>query len=194
MRYPAEHKQQTRERIVRAASRRFRSRGSEGAVIGDLMRDLRLTHGGFYRHFTSKEELFAAAFQQALADASERARKALAQAKPGEELQAIIESYLDLDHCDDVEGGCPVAALAVEIPRHPKKTREAMLQALRDHVSRLQPHIPGATDDERLRNAVTLLSGMGGTLTIARAFSRKEDRRWILDSAKAFYLRALKSV
>jgi hypothetical protein len=59
MRYPAGHKELTRERIVRAAARRFRSRGTEGAGIGDLMRDLRLTHGGFYRHFDSKERLFA---------------------------------------------------------------------------------------------------------------------------------------
>src|SRR5215475_805659 len=66
MRYPAEHKQQTRQRIVRAAARRFRSRGNEGTVIGDLMRDLRLTHGGFYRHFGSKEELFAEALEHSL--------------------------------------------------------------------------------------------------------------------------------
>jgi len=66
MRYPADHKQQTRERIVRAAARRFRRRGSDGAGIGDLMRDLRLTHGGFYRHFDSKERLFAEAFEHSL--------------------------------------------------------------------------------------------------------------------------------
>jgi len=56
MRYPSEHKQQTREKIVKAAARRFCSCGSERAGIGDLMRDLHLTHGGFYRHFLSKEE------------------------------------------------------------------------------------------------------------------------------------------
>src|SRR5258708_34728241 len=66
MRYPAQHKQQTRQRIVRAALRRFRSRGTEGASIGTLMRDLRLTHGGLYRHFRRKEDLFVAAFEQGL--------------------------------------------------------------------------------------------------------------------------------
>ena len=66
MRYPAHHKQQTRERIVRAASRRFRSRGTERAAIADLMRDLRLTHGGFYRHFGTKEDLVVEAFEAAL--------------------------------------------------------------------------------------------------------------------------------
>src|SRR2546426_8007774 len=71
MRYPTQHKQQTRQRIVRAASRRFRSRGTEGATIGTLMRDLRLTHGGFYRHFRSKEELFVAAFERSEEHTSE---------------------------------------------------------------------------------------------------------------------------
>src|SRR6516225_3084278 len=134
MRYPAEHKQQTHERIVRAASRRFRSRGSEGAGIGDLMHDLRLTHGGFYRHFSSKDELYVEAFEQALAEARTRVEKALTQAPPGKELHTIIDSYLDIEHCDDVAGGCPVAALATEIPRQPRKSRERMLQAIRDHV------------------------------------------------------------
>ena len=72
MRYSAEHKQETRERIVKAASRRFRSRGSQGAVIGDLMKDLRLTHGGFYRHFDSKEDLFIEAFQHGVDDITRR--------------------------------------------------------------------------------------------------------------------------
>src|SRR5215467_26535 len=110
MRYPAEHKQQTRQRIVRSASRRFRSRGSEGAVIGDLMRDLRLTHGGFYRHFDSKEDLLVAAFELGLADTAARAEQRIKAAAPGGELKAMIDAYLDVEHCDDVEGGCPVAA------------------------------------------------------------------------------------
>jgi len=191
MRYPAEHKEQTRERILKAASRRFRSRGSEGAVIGDLMRDLHLTHGGFYRHFSSKEELFVAAFQQALDDAAAQAEKAAAQAAPGRELEAIMDAYLDIEHCDDVEGGCPVAALAAEIPRHSRKTRERMLHALREHVGRMQQYVPGADEDERRRNASALLSSMAGALTIARAFATVDERRRILDGAKAFYRRAL---
>ena len=82
MRYPADHKQQTRERIVRAASRRFRSRGTEGAAIADLMRDLRLTHGGFYRHFGSKEGLVVEAFEAALKEWGDRAVAAIGKAPP----------------------------------------------------------------------------------------------------------------
>jgi TetR/AcrR family transcriptional repressor of nem operon len=104
MRYSAEHKQQTRERIVRAAARRFRSRGSEGAGIGDLMHDLRLTHGGFYRHFASKESLFAEAFEQGLKELGDRVVSAIAQSPPGGEVKALIDAYLDVEHCNDVAG------------------------------------------------------------------------------------------
>jgi TetR/AcrR family transcriptional repressor of nem operon len=191
MRYPSEHKRQTHDRIVRAASRRFRRRGREGAGIGDLMRDLRLTHGGFYRHFASKDELFVEAFEQALGEARERFRKAVAHAAPGRELEALIDSYLDVEHCDGIEDGCPVAALTTEIPRESRESRERMLQALRTYVTDIQRYVPGADDQERRRNTVALLSGMAGTLSVARAFSSVEDRRRILDGARAFYLRAL---
>ena len=74
-------------RIVRAAARRFRRRGSEGAGIGDLMRDLRLTHGGFYRHFDSKERLFAEAFEHSLKEVGDRVIQAIERAAPGGELK-----------------------------------------------------------------------------------------------------------
>src|SRR5262245_35180242 len=109
MRYPAEHKQETRERIVRAAARRFRRRGTDGAAIADLMRDLRLTHGGFYRHFGSKEGLVAAAFETALKEYGDRAIVAIDKAPPGGEIHALIDAYLDPAHCDDMAGGCPIA-------------------------------------------------------------------------------------
>lgn len=178
---------------MRAASRRFRSRGGEGAGIGDLMKDLHLTHGGFYRHFASKEDLFVEAFEQALHDVVTRTQKAIDKAAPGTEARAIIEAYLDIEHCDDVAGGCPVAALAAEIARRPRTAREPLLRALRDHVRRLQRYVPGATEDERRAKAVALLSGMAGTLTMARAFPAVEDRRRILEGARAFYLHAIRA-
>ena len=191
MRYSASHKQQTRERIVKAAARQFRSRGTEGAAIGDLMRDLRLTHGGFYRHFGSKEELVAEAFEGALKELGNRAIAAIEAAPAGKALQALIDTYLDLDHCDDVAGGCPVAAMAAEIARRPKGSRAPFLQALRGHVRRMERYMPGATEDERRQKTIALLTGMAGTLTIARAFTDRQDRRAILDGARKFYLDAV---
>jgi TetR/AcrR family transcriptional regulator, transcriptional repressor for nem operon len=191
MRYPTDHKQQTRERIVRAASRRFRSRGTEGAAIGELMRDLRLTHGGFYRHFGSKEGLVAEAFEAALEESGDRAVAAIEKAPPGGEMQALIDAYLDLRHCEDIAGGCPVAALASEIARRPKGSRNPFLQVLRAHIRRMEQYMPGATLEQRRQKTIALFTGMAGTLTVARAFTDEQDRRAILDGAKKFYLAAV---
>ena len=193
MRYPADHKQQTRERIVRAASRRFRSRGTEGAAIADLMRDLRLTHGGFYRHFGSKEGLVVEAFEAALKEWGDRAVAAIGKAPPGAEMQALIDSYLDPRHCEDIAGGCPVAALASEVARRPKGSRGPFLQALRAHIRRMEQYVPGRTVEERRQKTIALFTGMAGTLTVARAFTDEQDRRAILDGARKFYLAAVKA-
>jgi TetR/AcrR family transcriptional repressor of nem operon len=191
MRYPAEHKQQTRERIVRAAARRFRSRGTERVAISDLMRDLRLTHGGFYRHFGSKEGLVAAAFETALKEYGDRAIAAIAKAPPGGEMAALIDAYLDPQHCDDMAGGCPVAALATEIARRPKGSRGPFLQALRAHIRRMEQYMPGATVEERRRKTIALFTGMAGTLAVARAFTDQQDRQVVLEGARKFYAGAV---
>ena len=193
MRYPADHKQQTRERIVRAASRRFRSRGTEGAAITDLMRDLRLTHGGFYRHFGSKEGLVLEAFEAALKESGDRAVAAIEKAPPGGEMLALIDAYLDLRHCEDIAGGCPVAALASEIARRPKGSRGPFLQVLRAHVRRMEQYMPGRTVEVRRQKTIALFTGMAGTLTVARAFTDEQDRRAILDGARKFYLAAVRA-
>jgi TetR/AcrR family transcriptional repressor of nem operon len=192
MRYPPGHKERTRERIIRAAARRFRSRGSEGAAIGDLMRDLRLTHGGFYRHFGSKEELFVEAFRRSLQDVARRMSSAAEHAPRGAELKAIIDAYLDLGHCDKPAEGCPFAALAPELTRRPLRARAALLRVVRSFVAELAIYVPGATADERQRKARMLFSGMAGTLTVARIMPDREQRRRILDDAKKFYRDAMR--
>jgi TetR/AcrR family transcriptional repressor of nem operon len=193
MRYPAEHKQQTRQRIVRAAARRFRSRGTDGATIGNLMRDLRLTHGGFYRHFGSKEQLFLEAFEQSLKELSTNAREAIRNAPQGGELKALIDGYLDIRHANDVAGGCPVAALATEIARRPPKTRGSFLRILIKQIGEIAKYMPGATGEEREHKARVLLSGMAGTLNVARVIVDDRQRRRFLDNAKKFYLEALRT-
>ena len=190
MRYPAEHKEETRERIVQAAARRFRSRGNKGTVIGDLMRDLHLTHGGFYRHFGSKEELFAEALEHSLEQFASKVLSTVENAPQGSQLKALIDSYFDVEHCEDAAGGCPVAALATEIARHPPKARAALLRVLKNHIARVAKYIPGATEEARERKARVLFSGMAGTLTLARVIVDDRERRRFLDDAKKFYFDA----
>jgi TetR/AcrR family transcriptional repressor of nem operon len=191
MRYPAQHKQETRERIVRAAARRFQRQGPERTAISDLMRDLRLTHGGFYRHFDSKEELFEEAIEHGLRRVSDRLAAAAEQAPPGGELKALIDTYLSPEHCGDTANGCPVAALAAEVARTPAGSRRVFQRAVRAYLRRMARYFPGATARERERRALLLFTGMAGTLMMARAVTDQGDRRRILADGRAFYLNAV---
>jgi TetR/AcrR family transcriptional regulator, transcriptional repressor for nem operon len=181
----------TPARIVNAAARRFRSRGAEGAAITDLMRDLRLTHGGFYRHFDSKDDLFAEALEHAVRQVSERLAAAVDKAPPGGELKALIETYLSVEHCHDVANGCPVAALITEVARRRDGTRTAFQQAVKAHIQSMGRYVPGETQDERERKTITLFSGRAGTLNVARAIADDRSRRRVLEDARAFISRRL---
>ena len=192
MRYPSEHKQQTREKIVKAAARQFRSRGSEGTGIGHLMHDLHLTHGGFYRHFSSKEELFVAALEQGLKQLAHHADSAVMHAPKGGELKALIDGYLSLEHCDDPGGGCPIAALTTEIARRPAKVRGAFLNLFIKHIGSTAKYMPGANNEERNRKVRFLFSGMAGTLNVARLIVDTEQRKKFLEHARKFYFEAVK--
>lgn len=191
MRYPPEHKDRVRQRIVAAASRRFRDRGSEGVAIADLMSELRLTHGGFYRHFKGKEHLFNEAFLAAATETQDRMRTAAEQAPPGRELEAIVTTYLSAGHCDNPSHGCPIAALAAEISRHPKSTKTTLARAIRSNAAGIARFMPGDSAAERERTAIVLFASMAGTLTLARAIADEPLRRDMLATAREFYLSSL---
>jgi TetR/AcrR family transcriptional repressor of nem operon len=156
------------------------------------MHDLRLTHGGFYRHFGSKEELFIEAFGESLEELSRKLLLAIGAVPRGGELKALISRYLDIEHLDDVAGGCPVAALAAEVARRPPKTRTALLQILKNHVASAAKFLPGETEEERERKARVLFSGMAGTLNMARVIVDEGQRRQFLEDAKKFYIEAVR--
>src|SRR2546429_2889589 len=88
-------KEETRERILRAAARAIRKHGYEGVGVADVMKDAGLTHGGFYAHFESRDALLAAAVDQAGAESTENLNRAGAAAKPGAGLIALIDTHLD---------------------------------------------------------------------------------------------------
>ena len=107
--------------------------------IGQVMKELGLTKGGFYRHFESKGDLYAAAVARAFEELGDR-MVAVAEAAPkGAELRAVIEHYLSAKHLNAPGIGCPLAALASEIARQPlevrKRINQSMLGLWRTHVS-----------------------------------------------------------
>lgn len=193
MRYSAEHKRETRDRILRAASRQVRARGGKGFAIADLMSELDMTHGGFYRHFGSKEQLLVEAVAKGFDEVAARQTWALAKGRPGRELKTIIELYLSPEHCVNPASGCPLAALTSEIARYPRSLRSKIDRVLRKHLKPIAPFLPGENEAERERNCLVLFSGMAGALNLARGMVEEESRNALLASAREFYIKAFRT-
>ena len=167
MRYGADHRAQTRARIVECAARRFRADGYAGAGVGEIMADAGLTVGGFYAHFASKEELFAeaitAAGQQALTD-----RSPVPDPPPGAWVRAFVANYLSGEHIGNRAEGCPLAALGGDVARGTEASRTAYGDAVSCFADTLAAHLAGPAE-QRLATASAVMSMCVGALTIARA-------------------------
>ncbi|MGW6927481.1 TetR/AcrR family transcriptional regulator [Streptomyces sp. NPDC054950] len=172
MRYTKEHKQETRRRIVETAGRRLKRDGIDGSGVATLMKDAGLTNGTFYAYFASKDELVATAVADQLRTQHENI---VARAAPGRAgLEQLIRWYFSAEQRDNVEDGCPNAALLDEIGRSTDRTRQAYtdgaLVLVDGFATRLAPHDPPSA---RLKS-LSLLGMMAGTLQLSRALT---DRR-----------------
>jgi TetR/AcrR family transcriptional repressor of nem operon len=187
MRYSAQHKAQTHERVVKKAAEQFRRRGLQGIGIAKLMGGLGLTHGGFYAHFDNKSELVAAAARKIFQQAITQIEAAAAAAPRGRELTAIISDYLSAGHRDTTQG-CLLPSLTGEIARQPQTVRKALTQAFDEYANKISKYMPGASDEERRSQARLLFSGMAGTLMVARAVSDRQLSDTMLAQGREFYI------
>jgi TetR/AcrR family transcriptional repressor of nem operon len=156
------------ERIVNAAAARIRRDGVNGLGVAELMKEAGLTHGGFYRHFESRDELVAEAVECAIAQGSERALKAAARGgKAG--FTAIVDGYLSAAHRDQPESGCAVAGLAEDVARTDDRTRAAYGRQVEKYIDVLAGLTPSAGRKAARREAYLMLSALVGALAMARA-------------------------
>ena len=164
-------KEETRERIVRAAARAIRKHGYEGVGVADVMKEAGLTHGGFYAHFESRDALLAAAADQAGAESIENLTRGIAAAKPGQELLALIDTYLSDRHVAAPEQGwgCAIAAAGSEVPRQQAEVRRVASRRIKDLVGLIERQFPdwgrGAAHDKAMGIAATVV----GAVVLARA-------------------------
>jgi TetR/AcrR family transcriptional repressor of nem operon len=168
MRVSREEARRNRERIVEAAARRFRERGFEGIGVADLMREVGLTHGGFYGHFASKEELMAEAVALAMERSRERWARRAAAAR-GDPLAAVADLYLTPRHRDDPGDGCVVAALATDAARQGPAVRQVLVRGLRGSFDLIARFVKGASPAARRRKAIAAYASWVGALVLARA-------------------------
>ena len=173
-----------RERIVDVAARLFREKGYDGIGVADLMKNAGLTHGGFYGHFASKEDLMIEACQHALNKSLEGWRAKVAS-DPLRALPAIIENYLTTRHRDQPGSGCPATAMGVDAARMSPGARPAFTQATQQQFALLQDLLPDGAPEARRQQAIATFSAMVGAMVLARSVDDEALSAEILDAVKA---------
>lgn len=168
MRYDTEHKRNTRRRVLSAAARALRRDGPERLGIAAVMARAGLTHGGFYAHFGSKDELIAAAIAHMFERAAIHLERMTSERTPREALGVYIDFYLSAEHCAARESGCPMAALASDLPRLDAAARQAFVDGMRRLQGRLSGLLTEAGVELPVARARAMTSELVGALTLAR--------------------------
>jgi TetR/AcrR family transcriptional repressor of nem operon len=190
VRYPAGHKEKTREQIVTAAARAFREQGVAGVSVPELMGRAGLTHGGFYAHFRNKDHLVAEACRCAMKESSAQLTRTARQAPPGERLAAFIHAYASAAHRDEPGGGCVLPVLAAEVSRHEApEVRAAFTESFNDSIATLAAALPEEGGD-RTDRALALMSGLAGAVMLSRAVDDSALSDRILQSARDVFTAA----
>jgi TetR/AcrR family transcriptional regulator, transcriptional repressor for nem operon len=184
---PPSRKQLTHDRIVETAARALRSTGFDGVGVADVMKQAGLTHGGFYAHFPSRDVLLAEALERAGQDSRERMQRTIAagEARGTSRFRALVEGYLSERHLKSPESGCPVAALASEMPRQPEAVRDAGAVRVKALLATVDAALPAGHPDG---TAAAVAGQLVGALQLARALGDNAQGRRQLAAARRFLL------
>jgi TetR/AcrR family transcriptional repressor of nem operon len=182
MPWPKEHKHHTRERIVEAAAAAFRQQGIAQVGVADIMRRAGLTHGGFYAHFASKDDLLVEALTHASAQVTSMLETPLKDAASTNRLLEAAMTYLSSFHLTHPEDGCPVASLGPELMRSSQKARRQLAAEIQSRLKQLHDLTPAQVPPEtRRRQAAGALACMVGGLILARGLKESEGLEFLND-------------
>lgn len=177
MKVSREQMVENRRRILQEASRLFRDRGFAAVTVADVMKAAGQTHGGFYGHFASKDDLIAATVADTLAGESAGIT----------DIDAWTDAYLSPLHRENPDQGCPMASLAGLMRHQTPEARGAMTHGLNAHIDRFARSLPSGDDAERRQAAIGRWAAMVGAVILSRAVDEtalsdellRETRAWI---------------
>ena len=184
MRKSKQEAAQTRERIVRAAAGEFRQHGIVATGLSDLMAAAGLTHGGFYRHFESKDQIVTEASSIALAAILDGLAGAAAGKRGRAGLKAVAAKYLSTEHRDHPREGCPLAALGSELARADAETRNAATAGFLRLVDIVAGQLDQTQPAEVKKRAIVAVATMIGALTMSRIVTDEAISKTILRAAE----------
>jgi len=190
MRYQPGHKAEIHQKIVRDASKRVRSNGLNGAAVAAVMGDTGLTHGGFYKHFTSKDDLLVESLREGFREIEDSLVQAAEKSPSGEGWKAIVRTYLRPEHCEHPDHGCPLATLGPELARVDKRMKPKIVAQLVNYKTRMLPFMPGRRTADKERAFFAIFSTMVGAIEIARLLPDPAIRERVLGNARDFLLQS----
>lgn len=179
MRVSRDQMQANRLRILDAASRLFREKGFEAVSVAEVMKAAGLTHGGFYGHFDSKDDLIAQAIGH-IFTVQEGGDGG------GGDLATYLDAYLSSGHRDSIGEGCPTAALVADIRRQASAARLAMTEGFRSQIDRVAKAIPGADAAGARRQAIGTWAAMVGAVLLSRAIDDPDLSEEILSETRSW--------
>ena len=190
MRKSRQESAETRQNIVEAASVEFRSKGIDGTSLADLMAAAGLTHGGFYKHFESKEQVIEESLALAADSMVESWKRTFAAAPEKRGLDTAIAEYLSNDHRDHLAAGCPFAALGSELAHGSEAVREATTKGFLKMIDTIASQMDGMSTAAAKKEALWLLSAMVGAVTMARVVTNPDLSKTILQQARKHLARS----
>jgi TetR/AcrR family transcriptional repressor of nem operon len=175
-------KTRNHDRIVEVAARRIREAGTEAPGVAEIMASAGLTHGGFYKHFGSRDELIAEAAERTYAESQAAAQQVIDGAD--EPLAAFVDWYLSSEHRDNPGAGCSVVALGNDVARAGNEVRSAYTDQVRRYLTRLDELLGSDVADRPSADATAALSTLAGAVLVARAVGDPELSDQILRDAR----------
>jgi TetR/AcrR family transcriptional repressor of nem operon len=166
MRVSKEQMQENRRQIVTTAARLFREHGYNGIGVADLMKEAGFSHGGFYNHFSSKEELVMAASQSAFDELDVEADDST--------IDAILRRYISAGHRDDLRQGCPAAALGSDAARQTREIKQVFEGGIEGWLLRIEKALAAQgqfQSADRRQRGINLLAKAVGAVVLARSVS-----------------------
>ena len=184
MRYDEGHSEKTKNRVVKIAAAQMRKHGPDKVGVADVMGRAGLTHGGFYAHFDSKDDLIAAAVDRMFEESRARFREWTDGKDRPEALRSYINAYVSRTHRDKPESGCAIAALSSDIRRQGSKARSAYDKGVNSLMNSIASLLGEEDGVKRRTLAQSMLAEMTGAVAAARAVADETLSDEILASAR----------
>jgi TetR/AcrR family transcriptional repressor of nem operon len=189
MRYDAEHKQKTRERVLKEAAKAMRAEGPHKIAVASVMAKAGLTHGGFYAHFPSREAFVAAAVGQMFDEGRAQQARRMDNLTAREALAAYLDFYLSTGHRDSTTSGCPLPFLSADAPRLEGEARDQFAAGVAGLTGKLAERFAELGRPEPQVDGASMLAEMVGALSLARAEPDRERSDAILHHSRTSIIR-----